>query len=118
MPSALAITRSSGVVMKPRTRSALAPTYTVVTWIIEMSLRGYCRTLSERTAWRPAIKMTRFTTIASTGRLINKSVNFMHSPYPGRRADLDRQPGFLPLTFFRIRVRAVRWLYDIVDLDR
>ena len=26
MPSALAITRSSGVVMKPRTRSALAPT--------------------------------------------------------------------------------------------
>ena len=30
MPSALAMTRSSGVVMKPRTRSALAPTYAVV----------------------------------------------------------------------------------------
>src|SRR5579863_6448139 len=86
--------------------------------MIEISLRGYCRTLSDRTAWRPAIRMTRFTTIASTGRLINKSVNFMHSPYSGRTADLDRQPGFLPLTFFRIRVRAVRWLYDIVDLDR
>ena len=41
MPSALAITRSSGVVMKPRTRLAFAPTYTVVTRTIAMSLRGY-----------------------------------------------------------------------------
>ena len=31
MPSALAMTRSSGVVMNPRTRSALAPTYAVDT---------------------------------------------------------------------------------------
>ena len=31
MPSALAMTRSSGVVMNPRTRSAFAPTYTVET---------------------------------------------------------------------------------------
>ena len=53
MPSALAITRSSGVVMKPRTRSALAPTYTVVTCTTAMSLRGYWRTLSERMACKP-----------------------------------------------------------------
>ncbi len=30
-----------------------------------MSLRGYCRTLSERIDWSPAIRMTRLTTIAS-----------------------------------------------------
>ncbi len=47
MPSALAMTRSSGVVMKPRTRSALAPVYTVDTRTTAMSLRGYCRTLSD-----------------------------------------------------------------------
>src|SRR4029079_376417 len=40
MPSALAITRSSGVVMNPRTRSALAPTYAVETLTTAMSLRG------------------------------------------------------------------------------
>src|SRR3954454_3521871 len=77
MPSALAITRSSGVVMNPRTRSALAPTYTVETRTTAMSLRGYCRTLSARIDCRPAIRMTRLTTIASTGRLTKRSVNFM-----------------------------------------
>src|ERR1700678_2587616 len=77
MPSALAITRSIGVVTKPRTRSALAPTYTVVTCITAMSLRGYCRTLRERIACKPAMRITRFTTTASTGRLTNRSVNFM-----------------------------------------
>src|SRR5579871_2754969 len=45
-----------------------------------MSLRGYCRTLSERIACRPAIKMTRLTTIARTGRLTYKSVNFINTP--------------------------------------
>src|SRR5439155_632306 len=38
MPSALAMTRSSGVVMKPRTRSAFAPTYTVDTRTTAISL--------------------------------------------------------------------------------
>src|SRR5206468_2950417 len=75
MPSALAMTRSSGVVMKPRTRSAFAPTYTVETRTIAMSLRGYCRTLSVRIACSPAIRITRLTTIARTGRLTNRSVN-------------------------------------------
>src|SRR6187431_345361 len=77
MPSALAMTRSSGVVMNPRTRSAFAPTYAVDTRMIAISLRGYCRTLSARIDCRPAIRMTRLTTIARTGRRTNRSVNFM-----------------------------------------
>src|SRR5512133_565241 len=76
-PSAEAITRSSGVVMKPRTRSAFAPTYLVVTVISAFSLRGYCRALRVRMAWSPAITITRFTTIAMTGRRMKRSVSFM-----------------------------------------
>src|SRR5213083_1994764 len=75
MPSALAITRSSGVVMNPRTRSAFAPTYTVETRTMAISLRGYCRTLSARMDCRPAMRITRLTTIARTGRLTKRSVN-------------------------------------------
>src|SRR5262245_5316906 len=77
MPSALAITRSRGVVMNPRTRSALAPTYAVVTVTMAMSLRGYCRTLRERIDCRPAMRITRLTTIASTGRRTKRSVTFI-----------------------------------------
>src|SRR5437870_451388 len=77
MPSALAMTRSSGVVMKPRTRSAFAPTYAVDTRTTAMSLRGYCRTLSARIDCRPAMRMTRLTTIARTGRFTNRSVSFI-----------------------------------------
>src|SRR5712692_903900 len=80
MPSALAITRSNGVVMNPRTRSAFAPTYIVETCTTAMSLRGYCRTLSERIDCRPAIRITRLTTIERTGRLTNRSVNFIRYP--------------------------------------
>src|SRR5438067_13923640 len=80
MPSEAAITRSSGVVMKPRTRSAVAPTYVVVTVIAAFSLRGYWRTFSERIACTPAITMSRFTTRARTGRRMNRSVNFMRVP--------------------------------------
>src|ERR1017187_3451065 len=75
MPSAAAMARSSGTVMNPRTRSALAPTYTVVTVTAALSLRGYCRTTRLRIAWNPAIRITRFTTRASTGRRMNRSVN-------------------------------------------
>src|SRR5262249_10613079 len=74
MPSALAMTRSSGVVMKPRTKSASAPTYTVETLTTAMSLRGYCRTLSARIDCSPAMRITRLTTIARTGRLTKRSV--------------------------------------------
>src|SRR6516165_4086744 len=77
MPSALAMTRSIGVVMNPRTRSALAPTYTVETCTSAMSLRGYCRTLSERIDCRPAIRIAKLTQIASTGRLTKRSVSFI-----------------------------------------
>src|SRR3954470_1846299 len=39
-----------------------------------MSLRGYCRTFSDEIAWRPAIKITRLTTSARTGRRMKRSV--------------------------------------------
>src|SRR5262249_21901287 len=77
MPSAAAMARSSGVVMKPRTRSALAPTYAVFTVTVALSSFGYCRTLSDPIAWNPAMTMTRLTTIARTGRRTKMSVNFM-----------------------------------------
>src|SRR5260370_5071451 len=77
MPSALAMTRSSGVVMKPRTKSAFAPTYTVGTCTTAISLRGSCRTLNERMDCKPAITITRLTTIDNTGRFMKRSVNFM-----------------------------------------
>src|ERR1700690_540797 len=97
MPSAAAMARSSGVVMKPRTRSALAPTYTVVTVTDEFSLCGHCRTLSERYAWNPDMKITRLTTIARTGRRMKMWVNFpvgvgaqggRRSGVPGRGSQL------------------------------
>src|ERR1700733_4885358 len=80
MPSAAAIARSSGVVMKPRTRSALAPTYTVRTGAEALSSFGYCRTLSDRIDCSPAMMMTRLTTIANTGRRMKMSVNFIAGP--------------------------------------
>ena len=40
-----------------------------------VSLRGYCRTDSERIDCTPAIRMTRLTTIARTGRRTKRSVN-------------------------------------------
>src|SRR5260221_9926433 len=40
------------------------------------SLRGYWRTLSERMACTPAITIRRFTTMARTGRRMNRSVKF------------------------------------------
>src|SRR4051812_45092589 len=80
MPSAAAMTRSSGVVMNPRTRSALAPTYAVRTVTVALSSFGYWRTLSVRIAWSPAMMTTRFTTIAGTGGLTKMSVNFPGTP--------------------------------------
>src|SRR5258708_1692131 len=46
----------------------------VVTVTVAFSLCGYCRTVSERMAENPAIKITRLTTMARTGRRMNKSV--------------------------------------------
>jgi len=42
--------------------------------IVAFSLRGYCRTFSERMACKPAIRMMRLTTVASTGRRMKRSV--------------------------------------------
>ena len=72
--------RSSGVVMKPRTRSALAPMYAVRTVTVALSSFGYWRTLSVRTACSPAMMMTRLTTMASTGRRMKMSVSFTAAP--------------------------------------
>src|SRR5258707_15275725 len=88
MPSAAAITRSSGVVMNPRTRSALAPTYTVRTVTVALSSLGYWRTLSVRIACRPAMMMMRLTTIARTGRRMKMSVKFIDSMVLGARREV------------------------------
>src|SRR5579862_1712296 len=144
MPSALATTRSIGVVTNPRTRSAFAPTYTVVICTTAMSLRGYCRTLNERIAYNPAIRMTRLTTIASTGRFTNRSVNFMDAPHKGRKTTssdtpflagsarsgmisgapfsrvVAREMGtfFWCLTIFRFRIDAVTRFHVVVHQNR
>src|ERR671915_25353 len=102
MPSALAITRSSGVVMNPRTRSALVPMYAVVTLMTAMSLFGYCLTLSARTDCSPARRITRLTTIARTGRLTKRSVNRIGCSS----------------VVFRAGRRIVAGLHRVVDEDR
>src|SRR6516225_5646845 len=88
MPSAAAMARSSGVVMNPRTKSALAPTYTVLTVTVALSSFGYWRTLRVRTACSPATMISTLTTIASTGRRRNRSVIFMASPVRGVGVEL------------------------------
>src|SRR2546426_10380593 len=58
------------------------------------SLRGYCRTLSERIACTPAITIRRLTTMARTGRRMNRSVNLIGTPGGGSFVDgLRRQLG-------------------------
>src|ERR1700731_2732100 len=104
MPSAAAIARSIGVVINPRTNSASAPTYTVLTVIAAMSLRGYWRTLSVFIACKPAIRITKLTTMASTGRLMKRSVNDFMSILWSR---IDR---------FRIQLRLRREI--VVDYHR
>src|SRR5947207_8137 len=102
MPSEPAMERSSGAVTKPRTRSAFAPTYAVVTTMFAMSLRGNWRTESERTACSPAMRITRLTTMARTGRRMKRSVNFM-------------MVARCLLTVFRFRRRQVSRLHRVVD---
>src|SRR6516162_9817145 len=54
-----------------------------------MSLRGYSRTESVRIDWIPAIRITRLTTIARTGRRMKRSVNFMGA-FLGPASAVDR----------------------------
>src|ERR1035437_6738812 len=77
MPSALAICFSSGEVMKPWMRSALAPVYTVETVTTALLLTGYCRTLSNVKERQPISRIIRLTTVDRTGRLIKISVKFI-----------------------------------------
>jgi hypothetical protein len=49
----------------------------VRTVTVALSSFGYWRTFSVRIAWSPAMMITRLTTIASTGRRMKRSVNFM-----------------------------------------
>src|SRR5579872_1279895 len=81
--------RSRGVVTKPRTRSASAPTYTVRTVMVALSIFGYWRTLTPRMAWSPAMRITRLTTIARTGRRMNTSVILKSSTSPVRGVWLE-----------------------------
>src|SRR6186713_789697 len=62
-----------------------------------MSLRGNCRTLSERMDWIPAIRMTRLTTIARTGRRMKRSVNFILAVLRPRRGALRQGHGAVHL---------------------
>src|ERR1700731_2863602 len=56
----------------------------VVTVMAAISLRGYCRTLIVFIACKPAMRMTKLTTIASTGRLMKRSVNDFMSIFASR----------------------------------
>src|SRR6266536_1466991 len=83
-------------------RAALAPTYAVVTFTTAMSVRGNCRTDRDRIACSPAIRITRLTTMARTGRRTKRSVNFMFAAL---------------LAVFGFRSRVVAGLRLVVDLD-
>src|SRR3982074_3849729 len=65
------------------------------------SLRGYWRTLSGRIACTPAITINKFTTIARTGRRMNRSVKFMAAPFGA-----CPPVGSLPVGWFRGQLRA------------
>src|ERR1043166_6889544 len=55
-----------------------------------MSLRGYWRTLIVRIACKPAIRITKLTTSASTGRLMKRSVKDFMSLFEWLRIDWVR----------------------------
>src|SRR5512141_3091011 len=80
MPFACAIEFSSGVVMNPATRFASAPVYTVCTVTTAFCVRGYCSTGSSATERSPITSSSRLTTLASTGRWMKISVNFICAP--------------------------------------
>src|SRR5207302_3530566 len=69
-----------------------------------MSLRGYCRTLIVFIACKPAMRITKLTTIASTGRLIKRSVKEFMSIFA------------LRIYWRRIELRL--WREIVVDRDR
>ena len=74
MPFACAMAFSSGVVTKPATVAGSAPKYCVVTVTTAFCVRGYCRTGSAVRDLRPSTRISRLTTVASTGRRTKISV--------------------------------------------
>src|SRR3954467_6582833 len=65
--------------------------------ICAFSLRGYWRTFSDLIAWTPAIRIRRLTTSATTGRLMNRSVNFIcASAVHGLGRDLGARSQIVP----------------------
>src|SRR5579885_1112797 len=63
--------------MNPATVCASAPWYAVCTVTVAFSVFGYCRTVRLVTARRPSTRISRLTTMAITGFLMKRSVNFM-----------------------------------------
>src|SRR5215216_6722400 len=66
-----------------------------------MSLRGYWRTLIVRIACKPAIRITKLTTSASTGRLMKRSVkDFMRLLGHSERSEAEsKNPAALPWSY-------------------
>src|SRR3954467_6752724 len=77
MPSALETACSIGWVMKPCIRLGSAPGKLVVTWMTVFCSSGYCRTVRSKNARAPISRISRLTTIASTGRRMKRSVKRM-----------------------------------------
>src|SRR5438132_3781282 len=79
-----------------------------------MSLRGYWRTLIVFIACKPAIRMTKLTTIASTGRLMNRSVkDFILNVRHSERSEAEsKNPVALQRSVFASSSRIYRsWVY-------
>src|SRR5690349_4393523 len=74
MASALDTACSIGCVMKPCIRLGSAPGKLVVTMITVFSSSGYCRTVRSKKARAPSSRISRLTTVASTGRRMKISV--------------------------------------------
>src|SRR5580700_5811792 len=71
-----------------------------------MSLRGYCRTFIVFIACKPAMRMTKLTTIARTGRLMKRSVNDFMTIW----AMVD-----LPLRISRCRIELRLWRQLVIN---
>src|SRR5437588_1532756 len=75
-----------------------------------ISLRGYWRTLIVFIACNPAMRMTKLTTIASTGRLMNRSVKdfILNVRHSGAERSAFKVPLRDPSTFARDDVLQLR----------
>src|SRR5512135_1492365 len=98
--------------MKLATRLASAPGYAVATVTTAFCVYGYCRTGSRPIERRPSTRITRLTTLASTGRSMKMSVNLL---FMGGDASEDSR---VRLRIGHLRIRVVRRLHGVVDHDR